>query len=234
MPKKKGLIKMDENENKTEQFDERDGFKKKTANEINEAKEQMKNINIKEEAQKGKNLFIKLLKQPINTIKEIAQEDENKTFKTAILLVIIWAASELIRQLIYYISSKYSSFNLLTTLKVTIAPILRVIAMTLSMYIFNKNARKSLSKVLTSVVIANIPSVIASLVTYLNYISSKATSLTSPIRSLLSVITTALIYVTIKALFDKEDDEEAVKAFVKVEAVYYLIAFIISFLGISM
>ena len=234
MPKKKGLIKMDENENKTEQFDERDGFKKKTANVINEAKEQMKNINIKEEAQKGKNLFIKLLKQPINTIKEIAQEDENKTFKTAILLVIIWAASELIRQLIYYISSKYSSFNLLTTLKVTIAPILRVIAMTLSMYIFNKNARKSLSKVLTSVVIANIPSVIASLVTYLNYISSKATSLTSPIRSLLSVITTALIYVTIKALFDKEDDEEAVKAFVKVEAVYYLIAFIISFLGISM
>ncbi|MBQ9658903.1 MAG: hypothetical protein IJV31_09110 [Clostridia bacterium] len=228
---------MEENENKIEETQENkqeSEFKKQTANVINEAKEQMKNINIKEEAEKGKNLFLKLFKEPIKTIKEIAQDEQNKTQKTAIILIIIWVVSVLFRQIIFYATSKYYDFDFLDTLKVILSPVLVIAGMTVSIYFLNKNSKKSISRIITSVTIAKIPTIVSSLVVYLNYIHSKVYNLTDPIRTFLSIISMVIMYFTVKFLFEENDDETAVKQFVKVEAIYYVIAFIISFFGITM
>ena len=58
----------------------------------------------------GKGLLKKLWKNPIETIKEIAADEENKTFKTALLLVAVWAVIALVNRVLYYIASPYADF----------------------------------------------------------------------------------------------------------------------------
>ena len=53
-------------------------------NTFNEAKEKMKNIDFKAEAETGKSLLKKLVKNPFEAIEEIAQDSENNFFKTSI------------------------------------------------------------------------------------------------------------------------------------------------------
>ena len=136
----KGGIQMNENEeNKVEEV------KQETVKTFNEAKEKMKNINFKEEAEAGKGLLKKLWKNPVETIKEIAADTENKTFKIALLLVAVWAVIELVNMILYYAASPYADFEFLPTLKVTLEPVLRVLAMTLAVYIVNNRAKTSIS-----------------------------------------------------------------------------------------
>lgn len=207
-------------------------LEKETVKTINEAKEKMKNINLKEEAEAGKGLLKKLWDKPVETIKEVADDKENKTFKTALLLVIVWAIIEFVKMVLHYVTSKYADFEFLPTLRVAIVPIIRVIAMTLALYLINNRAKQSISKVLTSVSIAYTPSVIYSFVYLLHFISYRMDTILIPIGGLLGVVSTVLMYQTVKA-FSDEKEENILKKFVKVEAVYYIIAFVISFLGIS-
>lgn len=216
------------NENKVQDV------KQETVKTFNEAKEQMKNINFKEEAEAGKGLLKKLWKNPIETIKEIAEDKENKTFKTALLVVAVWAVIALINRILYYATSPYADFEFLPTLKVTLAPVLRVMAMTFALYFVNNRAKTSISKVLTSVSIAYVPSIVYSLLALLLHISSNISYLLSPVGGLLKVVSTILLYFTIKEFTNKENEESALKEFIKVEAVFYVIVFAISFLGISL
>ena len=59
-------------------------IKQETVNTFNEAKEKMKNIDFKAEAETGKGLLKKLVKNPFEAIEEIAQDSENNFFKTSI------------------------------------------------------------------------------------------------------------------------------------------------------
>ena len=210
--------------------------KQETVNTFNEAKEKMKNIDFKAEAETGKGLLKKLFKNPLEAIKEISQDSENNFFKTAILLVAIWAIIAFAKQLIYYITSKYTKFsgsNILTLVKVTIAPICRILALTLSVYIVNKKSKRSFITIITTMTVAKIPVIISSLLGFLTYISYKVTSITNPIGSLLSVISTVLVYFAVKFLSNEENDSDALKSFIKVETIYYIICFALSFLEIN-
>ena len=226
---------MDENqENKVEETKQEPNFKQETVNTFNEAKEEIKNINFMEGAQAGKGLLLKLWKNPIQTIKDIANDKENKHFSTALFLVAMWVMIEFADIFFYYVSNKYATFSFLPTLKTIIAPILNVIAMTLAIYIVNNRAKTSISKVLTSVSVAYVPSIISSVVWLLYRFSTKMYTILSPVGGLLNVITLILMYNTVKEFVKKDNEESAFKDFVKVEAVYYIIVFAISFLGISL
>jgi len=226
---------MNENqENPVEEVKEKSDLKRETVKTFNEAKEQMKNINFKEEAEAGKGLLKKLWKNPIETIREIAADKEIKTFKTALLLVAVWAIVELIDIILYYATSKYATFEFLPTLKLTIAPILKVIAMTMALYLVNNRAKVSITKVLTSVSIAYVPSIISSILWLLYRVSSKMSTLLSPISGLLNVVSIVLMYNTVKEFVKKDNEDNTLKEFIKVEAVYYVIVLAISFLGISL
>ncbi len=222
---------MEENE-KAQDTKVESEIKKETVNTINAAKEQMKNLNFKAEAETGKGLIKNLWKDPVGAIKEIVNDGENKFFKTAILLVAIWAIIVLIKQIIYYTSSKYLSFNFLSTLKVVIAPILEVIALTAAIFVINKKAKKSFVSIITAVSVAKVPLIIASLLGFITYIGSGAHYITTPVSRILNVISTLLVYFAVKFLTEEEDVSKAFKTFVMVEGIYYIIYFVLSFLGI--
>lgn len=225
---------MSENEqNKTEEVKQESDLKQETAKTFNEAKEQMKNINLKKEAQEGKGLLKKLCKNPIETINEIANDKENKAFRLALLVVALWAVIALVDRILYYLSHKYISFDFLATLKSVISPILTVIAMTLSVYFVANKEKKSISKILTCVTVTYIPSIISSLLYLLHFISTRMYIILTPIAGILNVVSIVLMYHTVKALNKEENELNTLKSFIKVEVVFYVIAFVVSFLGIS-
>ena len=189
---------------------------------------------IKKEAEVGKGLLKNLWKNPIETIKEIAEDKENKTLKTALILVAIWTTVALLNMILFYATNKWLSFNFLSTLKVMLEPVLTVLAMTLSIYVIKDRAKDSISNILTSVTVAYIPSMIAALLWLLEYISIKMTTILSPISSLLRLVSIVLMYHTVKELMQEDNESKAIKNFIKVEALFYVIVFLISFLGISL
>lgn len=216
-------------ENNVEKKIESNGETVKT---FNKAKVQGKIINLKEKAKEGKILLKDLIATPLKTVKEIAEDKENKNFKIALLLIVLWAVIELMDQILYYAMSKYAEFEFLPTLKATLTPVLQVIAMSMALYLVNDRAKDSISKVLTSVSIAYIPSIISALLWLLYHVSTKISYILSPISGILSIVSLFLLYYTVKE-YTKENEEATFKKFIKVVVVYYIIAFVISFLGIS-
>jgi len=213
---------MNENEeNKVEEV------KEEAAKTFNEAKEQMKNINPKEEVEAGKSLIKNLWNKPIETIKNIANNVENSTFRTALLLIAIWM---FIAAANYILNN--SSFRLLYVLRQVLTPALRIFAMSIAFCLVNNRAKDSFSNVLTSVTIAFIPEIISSLLWILRNLATNLGAILSPIGGLLSVVSIVLMYHTIKALSQEDNGEKAIKTFIKVEAVFYVIAFVLTFVNI--
>ena len=226
---------IEQEENKTteenkEQVKNEGELKKEAAEAFKQTKEQIKNMNFKEEAQKGKGLLGKLFKDPVGTIKEIVDDDKNQFYKTALFVVGIWVAIILIKQLLNFLIHEYYTFNALSVLKL-LAPILEVLVMAIVIHMLNKEHKQPLTKAITAVAIAKIPYVISACLGFLTYISSRMSYITSPIYSLLNVISTVLMFFVIKEMF--KEKENSLKAFVKVEVVYYIAVFVFSFLGIS-
>jgi len=194
---------------------------------FNEAKKQIKNINLKEEAKAGKSLLKSLWESPSDTIKKIADTEDNGIFRTALIFVAVWM---FIAAVNYILNN--STFRFLSVLRLVLTPALRVMAMTVAFCVVNNRAKDSFSKVLTSISIAYIPEVIASLLWILRNFASNIGSILSPVGGLLSVVSIILMYVTIKALAQEENEEKSIKTFIKVQAVFYIIAFALSFINI--
>ena len=210
-----------------------DELKNETVDAVKQVKENMKNVDVKEEAKAAKGFIMEMIKNPIEKIKEIANDGSNKYFKTAIILVIVWMVAALLGT----ISFKYfrwSSFGstLLSYIKTILAPLVSVIAMAVVIFVMNQKSKKSLITVLTTVVTAKLPVIIAKVISLLTLISSNISTITSKITSLATVISTVFMYFAIKDLFDIEDEKAGFNKFVIVETVYIVVAFVIYYLGI--
>ena len=118
---------MEENENLNEENKQQvknEGELKKEATEtFKETKEQIKNINFKEEAQKGKGLLGKLFGRPVETIKEIVEDNKNQFYQTTLLIIIVWIVLIFLRRIIDFIIYDYYKFDLLSTIKAMLVPI---------------------------------------------------------------------------------------------------------------
>lgn len=222
------------NETNQEQAMNDNELKKEATETFRETKEQIKNMNFKEEAEKGKGLLGKLVKNPVETIKEIVEDNKNQFYKTALIIIFVWMILVLLRRILSFIIYDYYKFDVLATIKAVLSPVLKIIVMAIIIHLLNKDNKQSLTKSITTVAIAKIPLVISVVLGYLTYISSNISYITNPISSLLSVLSTVLMFFVIKEMFKEQENEKALKIFIKVEVIYYIVAFAFSFLGISL
>jgi hypothetical protein len=223
---------MDENQ-KEEQNINTEEIKKETVETVNQVKETIKNVDIKNDAKVAKGFIGSMFKDPFGTIKKIVNDNKNSHFKTAIIFVVIWTIVLFINAL----SVKYWSFdalfrNILSLIKTIIAPALGIFVMSLIIYCINKENKKSLVTVMTAVVTAKIPVIIAAVVSLLTIIDTKVALITSPFTSLCNVISTVLIYFTAKAICGEEQNSKFFSKFVIIETIFYVAYLIISLLGI--
>ena len=220
-------------ENKEEKIVDTEDLKKETVNTVNQVKETIKKVDIKNDAKEATGFVTAMFKDPFAKIQEIAKDDNNKNFKTAIVLIVVWMLAILIKRLAIQNWAFARVFKIsLSLIKGTIAPLLGILVLSLIIYCMNKKSKKSLITTLTAVTVAKIPTIAASVISLLTIFSSSISKITSPIASLCGVITTILTYFSAKALFEEKENSKFLKTFVIIEAIYYVAYLVISFFEI--
>lgn len=227
---------MEENNQKQNQNINAEEIKKEAKETVNQVKDSFKNVDVKQETEKAKNFFSGIISTPIKKISEIAHDKSNNFFKTAIVLLVLWVLIAGFQQVasiigtIFEFGFKYISFSdFFGIAKAVITPLLEIVILSGIVYLFQKQNKKSFLTVVNTIVASYFPIVVAKVVGLLNLISG-ASRITSPITGLLGVISLVFTFFAIKELSDEKDNDKAVKQFVIIEAVYYVVAFILSFL----
>lgn len=227
---------MEENNQNQNQNINAEEIKKEAKETVNQVKDSFKNVDVKQETEKAKNFFSGIISTPVKKISEIAHDKSNNFFKTAIVLLVLWILIAGFQQVasiigtIFKYGFKYVEFSdFVGIAKAVITPLLEIVILSGIVYLFQKQNKKSFLTVVNTIVAAYFPIVVSKVVGLLNLISG-ASRITSPITGLLGVISLIFTFFAIKELSDEKDNDKAVKQFVIIEAVYYVVAFILSFL----
>ena len=104
--------------------------------------------------------------------------------------------------------------------------------MSIIIFLVKGKNKKNLTTIVSTITSANIPMVIASIVSLLTLINIRANVLTNPFTQLCNVITIILSYFGIKSLLGIEKNSEYIKKFVIIEAIFYIVYIVLSFLDI--
>lgn len=223
---------MEENEENKVNTDE---LRTEASNTVNQFKDTLKNADIKKDSMETKGFVVEMFQKPLEKIKEVAEDQNGKNFKYAIIILIVWACINLISRCfaIGWYWRPYNIFdNLISIATSTITPIVAIITLSLIAFFMNNKNKKPLTTVIATLSIAKIPTVIAAAVSLLTIISYKVSTVTSPFSSLCSVISLVLTYFGLKNLYNEEDDSNFLKKFIIIEAIYYIAHILFSFLNI--
>lgn len=211
---------MEEKENEKFSVDTED-LKNETKETVNKVKESIKNVNFKEDAEATKGFIKKMFVNPIDEIKKVAAGEENVLSKVIFILIVSVVIS-LVTRIVYTLS--YGSMTqfftkIMSFVRAITNPIFRVLILALLIYVFNKKNKKSLITVISTVVIASIPSVISSALSLVSTIIEEVSIVTSPLIAGCAVATMILTYFGMKTLFNEEDDNVMIKKFVVIRVI---------------
>lgn len=225
----------EENTNKEEKKEtsfDTEKLKSETSNTVNQVKDTIKNVNFKQDSIETKDFVKNIFVKPVEEIKKVVEDNTGKTFKYALIIIAIWTIIKVIRLCFSGVFKQTAGAAIWAIVKALITPALGILVIAVIMLMLNKEKKKSLTTMITAVTVAEIPVIISAIISLLNLISTSAYKLTSPISTLCSAISIVLTYFVVKFVFNKEDSE-AIKTFVLIEVIYIVIAFVLSFIGIS-
>lgn len=220
---------IEKNITKTEQL------KREATETVNQVKETIKKVDIKKDSVETKGFIVEMFKNPLKKMQQIVNNNTGKFLTYAIVILAIWVISELVNKSFSFSHIwKYSNVGsaLISTILTGIAPIISILVMSVIIFIMNKNNKKKLTSIITVLVAASIPLVIASVVRLLNIYSSQVILLTTPFSKLCNVISIILMYFAVKVVLGGEKNSEFIKKFVLIESLYYLVYIVLSLLNI--
>lgn len=223
------------NSSKKESNAKTEELKKEATDTVNQVKDTIKNVNIKKDSIETKGFVVEMFKNPLGKIKEIVDKDTSKYFTYGIIILAIWVVAKLISRSfsfshIWGLSRVGSA--ILSILISGITPIVSVLVMSLIVFIMNTKNKKQLTTVITAIISASIPLVIASVVSLLTIFGTKVSTITAPFTSFCNVISTILMYFAIKAIFGTEKNSEFIKKFILVQGIFYIVYIVLSFFEI--
>ena len=96
----------------------------------------------------------------------------------------------------------------------------------------NKNKKKGYMTIASTLIVAYIPVISASIISLLGNINTTVAKLTSTYSSFCSVITAVLTYFAIKALYGEEDDNKATTTYLITMGIYFGIVFVLKIFGL--
>ena len=220
-------------------------LKKESKETVNEVKNTFKNTDLKKDSQAAKGFFTAFFKNPLGTLKNVAADSKNSFLKIAIIVLVIWLVAIFLLGMVSmakrYLFGAFGSFeyffdnlfsNMFGIVKDLIAPIITVVVLSGLVYGFKKQKNKSFLTIASAIVISKIPVVIASIASLLTLISSSVSKLTTPFSGFCSVLSTVLLYFAIKDLSDESENKTYFWKFALIIGIYYIIDFVLSFLGI--
>lgn len=209
-------------------------IKEEATDAVNQVKDTIKNVDIKKDSLETKGFIVEMFKNPLEKIREIATKNDKKFLKYVIIILVIWCISELVHEIFTLNIWGYFNLgkNILRVIIAGITPIISILVMSIIVFLVKGKNKKNLTTIVSTITSANIPMVIASIVSLLTLINIRANVLTNPFTQLCNVITIILSYFGIKSLLEIEKNSEYIKKFVIIEAIFYIVYIVLSFLDI--
>lgn len=209
-------------------------IKEEATDAVNQVKDTIKNVDIKKDSLETKGFIVEMFKNPLEKIREIATKNDKKFLKYVIIILVIWCISELVHEIFTLNIWGYFNLgkNILRVIIAGITPIISILVMSIIVFLVKGKNKKNLTTIISTITSANIPMVIASIVSLLTLINIRANVLTNPFAQLCNVITVILNYFGIKSLLGIEKNSEYIKKFVIIEAIFYIVYIVLSFLDI--
>lgn len=209
-------------------------IKEEATDAVNQVKDTIKNVDIKKDSLETKGFIVEMFKNPLEKIREIATKNDKKFLKYVIIILVIWCISELVHEIFTLNIWGYFNLgkNILRVIIAGITPIISILVMSIIVFLVKGKNKKNLTTIVSTITSANIPMVIASIVSLLTLINIRANVLTNPFAQLCNVITVILNYFGIKSLLGIEKNSEYIKKFVIIEAIFYIVYIVLSFLDI--
>ncbi len=202
----------------------------------NSSNDKFSKLDFKDGTYNCKNFFSSFFNNPIKTLKNICDSKHNLFFNTAIIVLLIWVFIMFIHALFgnVYTNNGFSMF-LFAVRDLTI-PIISVGFLSLIIYCMapTKDDKCNISDTITVSIVCKIPIIFANFISLITLISDKAYCITTPITYFCLCISTVLTYFAIKYLYKESEDFKSFKSFMIVEAIFYGVYLILSFLGIYM
>lgn len=209
-------------------------LKNETKETVNQVKSSIKNVNFKQDAEETKGFVKEMFSNPFEAVRRVATEEEN-VFKKVIFLMIIFIAASLISQIISLI--KYGRLanvgsNIMDLIVSLLNPILYILVPAVIILIFNKQNKKSLITIISTVVVAGIPTICNEVINIIERILPGISIITSPITTVLSAIALILTYFGIKDLLGIEDHKDSIKKYAIIKLISAFVLVILGRIGI--
>lgn len=210
-------------------------LKSEASNTVNQVKDTIKKVDIKKDSAETKGFIVEMFKNPLEKIKDVAEDKKGKYLKYVIIVLVVWVVAKFLSRCfaIGWYWRPYNIFeNMFSIVIATITPLISVLVISLIVFILNKKNKKSLTTVISAVTISNIPNVVASVVSLLTIFSTQVSLITIPFASLCSVISIVLTYFALKNIFGEEKNTDFIKKFILIETLYYVAYIVLSLLKI--
>ncbi len=211
-----------------------ENLKTETKETVNQVKESIKNVNLKNDAEETKGFLKEMISNPSEAVRKVANEEEN-VFKKVIIIMLVFIIASAAYSIISVI--KYGKYldlldNVMTIVAGILYPIFFVLAPAVIVLILNKNNKKSLITIISTIVVASVPVVINHLIDIVEILVSGISIVTGPISTGLSAVAIVLTYFGIKDLFGIEEHKDFVNKYVVIKIAAALIITILSRIGI--
>lgn len=209
-------------------------LKNETKETVNQVKSSIKNVNFKQDAEETKGFVKEMFSNPFEAVRRVATEEEN-VFKKVVFLMIIFIAASVISQIISLI--KYGRLanvgsNIMDLIVSLLNPILYILVPAVIILIFNKQNKKSLITIISTVVVAGIPTICNEVINIIERILPGISIITSPITTVLSAIALILTYFGIKDLLGIEDHKDSIKKYAIIKLISAFVLVILGRIGI--
>ena len=211
---------------------ETENIKNETKDTVNKVKETIKNRDFKKDANETTSFVKEMFFNPFEAVKRAA--DEENIIGKVIILMIVFIIANVIRTIISLPSVGFFDFgkNFIRLLVSIISPVIVVIVPSLVILVFNRENKKSLLTIISTVVVAKIPLIFNTILAIISLLIRELYVITSPINATLTAVSTILLYFGYKELANKEEKASTILTFALIILISEVILAVLSRIGI--
>lgn len=209
-------------------------LKNETKDTVNQVKDSIKNVDFKKDAKETKGFLKEMFSNPFEALKNVAEEKEN-VFSKVIILMILWLALSLISGVIMLIKyGRYSNIggNVLDFISYILHPVLYVLVPSIIILIMNKQNKKSLVTIISTLTIAGVPVILDLVVNIVSLLVNGISIITGPVSTVLSTLALILSYFGMKYIFEEDEDSKFIKKYVVIRLIASFVFVILTRIGI--
>lgn len=207
-------------------------LKKETKETVNQVKETIKNVNLKDDAKATKGFVKEMFSNPIEAVKR-ASSGEEGILKKVIIIVLLHIVVMCAYKIIEVIRNNGITqilFHLDEIIWYSTKPLVSIILFSLIIYIMNKNNKKTLTVIASTMVVATIPLVIFDLLELIRMVThgvSAVAIFTNSLSTMFFGIYIIIAYFGMKEIFGITEENKAIKKFSLVQLIVAALLFVL-------